>query len=142
MKRLVFCALAALLMAFAPGTATAASDFPPAWNLRRDYLDPTPPANAATAWVVRDIELADGTYRWEVMHQPDGFPTYIVASRDIYLAKATYRWRCYVDPGANYEYRLGCILDGPWGSAGVEAPPELMLIGNNHYTWGGRLTRI
>ncbi len=142
MRKLVFCTLAALFVLFVPGTATAAGDYPPALNLRHAYLDPTPPANAATAWVVRDIELVDGTYRWEVLYRPDGLATYVVATRDIYLADATYRWRCYVDPGADYEYRLGCILDGPSGSAGVEAPPQLMLAGNNNFTWGGRLTRL
>lgn len=138
-KRLAFCALAVLLLVFVPGTAAAA---PGATNVRRDYLDPTPPATAATAWVTRDIYLAAGNYRWEVVEQPDGAGTYILASRVIYLAAATYHWRCYADPGANNVYTLGCILDGPNGSAGVDALPQMMIWGNQYFTWGGWLTRL
>ena len=137
MKRLAFCLLSVIALVFVPGTAVAADV---AVNVRRDYLDPTPPANAATAWVTRDIRLDAGTYRWEVMEQPDGFGNYVLASRNIYLNAATYHWRCYADPGANYAYTFGCILDGPWGSAGLAAPPTLMLMGNQYFTWGGRLT--
>ncbi|MBN6034107.1 hypothetical protein [Amycolatopsis sp. 195334CR] len=92
--------------------------------------------------MTRDIYLAAGNYRWEVVHQPDGAGTYIVASRDIYLKAATYHWRCYADPGANFTYTLGCILDQPGGSAGVASPPAGMWWGNQHFTCGGRLTQI
>jgi len=143
LKRLVFCLLAVVLLAVAPGTATADTE-PGATNTRYDYLDPSPAPNAATAWVSRDIFLEEGTYDWKVIVHEDNSFVYLEAERDIILEEGTYHWRCYADPTNDGQYVFGCILDHPGDpSAGLAGDPTPMIGGlTQNFTWGGWLTKI
>lgn len=107
-------------------TASPASAFNPAYNMRTQTIARLPATNAMTC-ITRHIELAAGTYTWKLSGLETG-PSY---RYNLVLDKGFYQWTDCLQYSSPGDYWQGSVLDPD-----AAGKPNATL-GNWDYSQGG-----
>ncbi|MGY0055140.1 hypothetical protein ACWY4P_00900 [Streptomyces sp. LZ34] len=115
-----------------PGTASAAQDYPTAYNTKTQYLKAQPTSDMPKSCVERHITLLGGDYDWGQILGAGDRP-------NLYLGAGAYTWEdCLYPDDDFYIHQTKLNPDNPdWDE--ISLTESVFLADSDSYTWGSYL---